>query len=94
MRIVWTARALRDLRAARAYIAVDNADAADKHVMRIVKAVETLVRFPELGRPGRKADTRELIVGRTPYLVPYRLRGEIIQILAVLHGRQRWPDSF
>jgi toxin ParE1/3/4 len=35
-----------------------------------------------------------LVIGRTPYIVPYRLRGEIIEILAVMHGRQRWPEVF
>jgi toxin ParE1/3/4 len=33
-----------------------------------------------------------LVVNRTPYVVPYRLRGATIEILRVLHGRQRWPD--
>jgi plasmid stabilization system protein ParE len=94
MRIIWTARALRHLRAVRAHIAVDRPDAADTQVMRIAKAVENLMSFPELGRPGRRTETRELVVGRTPYIVPYRLRGETIEILAVLHGRQRWPDRF
>ncbi len=94
MRIIWTARALRHLRSVRACIAVDSPDAADTQVTRISRDVENLTSFPELGRPGRRAGTRELVVGRTPYIVPYRLRGEIIEILAVLHGRQRWPDSF
>jgi site-specific recombinase XerD len=25
--------------------------------------------------------------------VPYRVRGELIEVLRVLHGRQRWPDA-
>ncbi len=84
---------MRHLRSARATIAADNADAAEKQIARIVNAIEKLASFPELGRPGRRAGTRELMVGRTPYIVPYRQRGEIIEILAVQHGRQRWPDN-
>ncbi len=94
MQIVWTEPALRDLAAARAYIALDKPSAADTQVRRVLLAVEGLLRFPESGRPGRRAGTRELVVSRTPYLVPYRLRGDAIEILRVLHGRQRWPDSF
>ncbi len=94
MKIVWTAPALQDLRAARAYIAAQQPDAAEHQIVRVLNAVESLARFPELGRSGRRAETRELVVGRTPYLVAYRLRGEIIEILRVLHGRQRWPDHF
>jgi len=92
MQIVWTEPALRDLASARAYIARDKPSAADDQVDRIVAAVAGLVRFPESGRPGRRLGTRELVVGRTPYLVPYRVRGETIEILRVLHGRQRWPE--
>jgi toxin ParE1/3/4 len=92
MRIVWTELALRDLAAARAYIARDNPPVADRQVERVVAAIASLLRFPESGRPGRRAGTRELVVSRTPYVVPYRVRGDTVEVLRVLHGRQRWPD--
>lgn len=94
MRLIWTDLAIRDLRAARAYIAADNSKAAGKQVELVVNAAAGLLSFPESGRAGRVVGTRELVVGRTPYLLPYRIRGEAIEILRVLHGRQRWPDSF
>jgi toxin ParE1/3/4 len=93
MRVVWTARALRDLASLRAYIGQDNPSAADRQVERILAAAARLAEFPETGRPGRRAGTRELVVSRTPYLMPYRVRGEIVEVLRVLHGRQRWPDA-
>jgi toxin ParE1/3/4 len=93
MRIVWTAPALRDLEAARAYITLDRPSAAEKQAESIITAVAGLRHFPETGRAGRRDGTRELVVGRTPYLVPYRIRGETIEILRVLHGRQKWPDT-
>jgi len=76
----------------RAYIARDNPPAADRQVERVLAAVAGLLRFPEIGRPGRRAGTRELVVSRTPYVVAYRLRADAIEILRVMHGRQRWPD--
>lgn len=85
---------MHDLVAARAYIARDNSAAADTQVARVLTAVAGLLQFPEMGRPGRRAGTRELIVSRTPYVAAYRLRGDAIEILRVLHGRQRWPDAF
>ena len=93
MRIVWTPRALRELAAARAYIARDNPIAAARQIERIFVAVTTLLQFPEIGRPGRRAGTRELVIGRTPFIVAYRLRADAVEIAAVLHGRQRWPDG-
>jgi toxin ParE1/3/4 len=92
MRLVWTGAALGDLAAARAYIANDNPAAADDQIGRVLGAVTRLVRFPEIGRPGRRSGTRELVVHRTPYIVAYRVRAEAVEILRVLHARQRWPE--
>jgi toxin ParE1/3/4 len=72
----------------------DRPAAAERQVERILAAAARLAQLPESGRPGRRAGTRELIVARTPYLLPYRIRGELIEVLRVLHGRQRWPDAF
>jgi toxin ParE1/3/4 len=93
MRIVWTEPAVHDLAAARAYVARDNPPAADRQVERVLAAVAGLLQFPEIGRPGRRAGTRELVVSRTPYVVAYRLRADAIEVLRVMHGRQRWPDA-
>jgi addiction module RelE/StbE family toxin len=94
MEAVWTARALHDLTSLRAYIARDRPVAAERQVERVIAAAARLADFPESGRPGRRAGTRELVVSRTPYLVPYRIRDDLIEVLRVLHGRQRWPDAF
>lgn len=92
MRIAWTAPALADLAAARRYIALDNPRAADRQVQRVLAAVAALIRFPEIGRPGRRVGTRELVVNKTPYIVAYRLQADAIVVLRVLHGRRRWPS--
>jgi toxin ParE1/3/4 len=94
MRIEWTEPAIRDLAAARAYIAQDNPPAADRQIQRVLAAVAGLLRFPEIGRPGRRAGTREMVVNRTPYIVAYRVRDSAVEVLRILHGRQRWPDRF
>jgi len=46
-----------------------------------------------MGRPGRLFGTRELVVPDTPYIVPYRVRGERLELMAVFHGRQKWPEE-
>lgn len=91
--IVWTARALRDLALLREYISRERPAAAERQIERIFTAIERLTRFPHRGRPGRWTGTRELVISRTPYVLPYRIRDGSIEVLAVLHGRQRWPDA-
>jgi len=62
--------------------------------MALLAAVERLADLPSLGRPGRVAGTRELIVPGTPYVIPYRVRGGSLEVIAVFHGRQQWPKRF
>ncbi len=75
-------------------IVADNPAAAGHMIERIRAAVGRLAASPNIGRPGRVADTRELVITVTPYIVPYRVKGELVQIITVLHSTQRWPDRF
>ena len=92
MNIVWSPRAIEHLKHLRAYIAQDNPKAANRVAAAQLEAVERLAELPNLGRPGRVAGTRELVVPGTPYVIPYRLRGDRLEIIAVFHGRQKWPQ--
>ncbi len=94
MHIRWTRTALANLDAEAAYIARENPQAAQRTVERIRDAVHRLVDYPALGRPGRVPGTRELVVPDTPYIVPYRVRGEELEILRVFHAARRWPRRF
>jgi toxin ParE1/3/4 len=89
--VVWSPRAIGHLADLRAYIAREHADAATRTATTLLAAVDRLAALPNLGRPGRVAGTRELVVPGTRYIIPYRLRGERLEIIAVFHGRQRWP---
>jgi toxin ParE1/3/4 len=87
----YTRQAVAELDEARAYIARERPRAAAEMVRRVREAIDGLRRFPERGRSGREPGTRELVVPRTSFVVPYRISGREIQILAVLHGRRDWP---
>ncbi len=62
--------------------------------LRVPPAVGRLANHPALGRPGRVSGTRELVVSGTPYIVPYRVRGETVEILRVQHAARKWPEKF
>ena len=91
MIIVWSPRAIEHLAHLRPYIARDNPKAANRIAAALIEAIELLAELPNLGRPGRVAGTRELVVPGTPYVIPYRLRGDRLEVIAVFHGRQKWP---
>jgi toxin ParE1/3/4 len=75
MNVGWSRRAIR-LESLRKYIAKDSEQ----------KAVLVAKRTA-----GRVLGTRELVVPDTPYIIPYRVRRERLELIAVFHGRQKWP---
>ena len=89
MRIRWTAQASTDLDNIEAYIALDNRGAAIRTVLDIIDAVKRLEDYPASGRAGRVVGTRELVLSNKPFIVPYRVRNNIIEILRVFHTSRR-----
>ncbi|HEY4775896.1 MAG TPA: type II toxin-antitoxin system RelE/ParE family toxin [Xanthobacteraceae bacterium] len=95
MNIIWSPQAIDDLASVRAYIAQDDPAAARRVVLHIVRTIEQLLPDnPHLGRPGRVPGTREFVIAKTPYIVPYRVHRGLLQILRVYHGARRWPERF
>ena len=93
MKIRWSRPAIDHLSGIRAYIASDNPEAAASVARSIIEAAELLGEFPSLGRPGRGPGTRELVVPGTPFIIPYRVVGDMIEIVAMLHGARRRPGG-
>ena len=91
MKVAWSRRAIRHLVHLREYIEKDSEQNAALVAKRILEAVNLLQAHPEMGRPGRTLGTRELVVPNTPYIIPYRIRRERLELIAVFHGRQKWP---
>jgi toxin ParE1/3/4 len=94
VQVRWLKRALKNLDDEAAYIARADLPAAARMVERIASAVDQLASHPALGRPGRVPGTRELVISGTPYIVPYRIRGDTVEVLRVFHGARKWPAKF
>lgn len=94
MKVVWSRRAIHHLAALSDHIARDSAQHAARVAQRILDSIELLQTQPALGGPGRIPGTRELVIPNTPSLVPYRVRRDCLELLAVFHGHQKWPSSF
>jgi addiction module RelE/StbE family toxin len=93
MRLEWSRFARADRDAIFDYLEADSPQAAITVDERIREQVEGLVQFPESGRPGRVDGTRELVIQRTPYIAAYRVTGNTVCILRVLHGARQWPED-
>ena len=93
MRIRWLRTALRNLDHRANYIAKNDPTAARNAVLRIQGAIDQLAEYPSMGRIGRVPLTRELIVGGTPWIIVYRVRADVVEIIRVLHGAQSWPPQ-
>jgi toxin ParE1/3/4 len=93
MAVKWTKTALANLVAIVEYIEKDNAERANAFVQEIRAKTNSLAEFPCMGRPGRVIGTRELVI-HPNYIVPYRIRGDDVEILRVRHVARQWPRKF
>ncbi len=74
MTLVWSPEAIDDLASLRAYISVDDPAAAKRIALHLIHGVEELLsENPQLGHPGRVPGTRELVIPKTPFVIPYRV---------------------
>jgi toxin ParE1/3/4 len=67
---------------------------AKKIYAHIRSKIEKLSAFPESGRPGRVFGTRELIIDHYPYIVPYRVKEDAVEILRIFHTSRKPPGAW
>jgi plasmid stabilization system protein ParE len=92
--VVWTDRALDDLRAIGDFIARDNPAAAEKWVGSLLAAAASAAETPLAGRivpEFKREDVRELL--RRTYRIVYRVREQSLEILTVFEGHRRFPQG-
>lgn len=83
--IVWSLRARLRLQEIQKYVARDKPGASERLAIRIVNVVEALRKYPHMGRVGARHGVRELVIGGTPYVVIYRVRGTRVVIQTIWH---------
>ncbi len=64
---------------------------ARKAALALYEGAASLAVLPSRGRPGRRPNTRELVIPGLPFLIVYRVRENVIEINRILHGAQKWP---
>jgi toxin ParE1/3/4 len=96
MQVKWLRRALRNLEQEVEHIASDDPIAAGLVAQRIEHGLQLLSDNPSLGHPGRVPGTYELIIPKTRYIIPYRVRPRLgqIEILRVFHTSRKPPERW
>lgn len=92
MQIKWLKKALINLEHSAEYLQEQNPQSARDFVKEVHELTELLKANPAMGRPGRVFGTRELILQKFPYIIPYRVKDNRIEILRVLPTRMNQPD--
>lgn len=90
-KVKFSKSAIKDLQAIQEYIYQNSRESAKEVVSHIIERIETLlIPNPGIGRAGRILRTRELIITKYPYVVPYQVREDVIYILRILHTSRKW----
>ncbi|MBP0616328.1 type II toxin-antitoxin system RelE/ParE family toxin [Jiella mangrovi] len=94
MKIVFLPRARDDLGWFRRYYEQVFPDGAVRARAQFAKTMRTIQDYPLSGRPGEE-DTREIVVGRTPFIFVYVLREDRLEIIRIWDQRAErsadWP---
>ncbi len=94
MRIQYTSAAQEDMGHLLDYILETSRANARLVLDRIEYHIKLPATQPDMGRPGRVPETRELVIPKTRFIVPYQVRGDSLIILRVYHAAQKWPETF
>lgn len=91
MQLRWTEDAADDLQHIADYLFTHAPSRAPELVRAVYDAPSDLLIFPNRGRQGKKEGTRELVLSPLPYIVVYKILGDVIFVVRILHGAQKWP---
>lgn len=89
MKLRWDLRALTSLEGIYALMARDDRPAAKLFVDCLEEVTGRLLTMPLCGRRGAIKGTRLLAVPGAPYIIVYLVRGEMVDILALIYTGDR-----
>lgn len=92
--VLWTKRAISALELELEYYAKIS-PALAKELSKIISTnIDKISTTPGIGRPGKKINTRELVLSKYPYILAYRVRNNVLEILSIIHQNRKNIKSF
>ena len=92
MTLRWSVRAQADLLALTDYYRAIEPDLSIRMRSRVEQTPALLASFPRLGTQLGNSNVRKLRVRQPPYLLFYRIAGDDIFVLRVLHAARDIPS--
>jgi len=93
MKLRWTPRAVADLEEIADYLLSVSPTSWERLIGRIEAVADYLLQFPHMGKVGLVTGTREFVLSGTPYIVVFRVREGIVQILSIRDRRMQLPPT-
>jgi plasmid stabilization system protein ParE len=75
------------------YLRAHNPPLVASTIKKLYAAARSLRRFPQRGRIGQLAGTRELVLTPLPFIIVYGATGELVHVFRIMHTSQDWPGS-
>lgn len=94
MKLRWTPRAVADLEQIADYLLAVNPKSWKRLLSRLQIAIDYLLQFPHMGKAGLVEGTREFVLSGTPYILVFRLKHDVVQIVSVRDGRMQLPPGY
>ena len=91
MKLRWTPRAVADLEGIADYLLAVHPPAWERLLARVEVTAGYLLKFPHMGKVGLVEGTREFVLSGTPYILVFRLKHDVVQIVSVRDGRMQLP---
>ena len=93
MKLRWTQRAVADVEEISDYLLSVSPTSWERLVTRIEAVTEYLLQFPRMGKMGLVSGTREFVLSGTPYIIAFRVREDVVQVLSIRDGRMQLPPT-
>jgi len=94
MKVRLSKAAIRDLTNVQKYIETGSPAAALSVISRLEKSIILISEKPLIGRPGQRDDMREWSVPGLPYVIPYRIIDDTVEIVRVYHTARKRPSEW
>ena len=94
MKIKLLPQARADIRLAVDFVRKEDPRAADNLIVAVQKSLRLIENNPNVGRFDPEDGTREWSIPNWPYLIPYRVKANEIEVLHLWHTRRNKPGSW